>query len=192
MPGAKRTRSLACKSKKHASKSPRVRRVARHSRTRMVLTVCFALSLVNRACCHHPRQRLRSNHHRVDASIGASGPHDFAVRALRCSSYQLNRVHRIPRPTSVTIAKRPSVQERGTARLMDLIWAKREAIYFCAKGWTGSISLNGFEKFDDWREGPLHQSAWKFSLSAVIPGRCVSTRPEISRDVSHLADDVRS
>jgi hypothetical protein len=43
MPGAKRTRSLACKWKKHASKSPQVRRITRHSRTRMVLTVSFAL-----------------------------------------------------------------------------------------------------------------------------------------------------
>jgi hypothetical protein len=36
---------------------------------------------------------------------------------------------------------------------MDLIWAKREGIYFCSDGWTGSISLIGFEKFGDWREG---------------------------------------
>jgi hypothetical protein len=36
---------------------------------------------------------------------------------------------------------------------MDLIWAKREAIYFCAKGWTGSISLIGFEKSAVWRTG---------------------------------------
>jgi hypothetical protein len=28
---------------------------------------------------------------------------------------------------------------------MDLIWATWKAIYFCAKDWTGSISLNGFE-----------------------------------------------
>jgi hypothetical protein len=36
----------------------------------------------------------------------ASGPHDFAVRELQRSS-ALPRVHRIPHPTSVTIAKRP-------------------------------------------------------------------------------------
>jgi hypothetical protein len=51
----------------------------------------------------------------------------------------------------VTIAKRPSVQGRGTAVLMDLIWAKREAIYFCGNGWTGNISLIGFDKFADSR-----------------------------------------
>jgi hypothetical protein len=53
----------------------------------------------------------------------------------------------------VTIAKRPSVEERGTAGFMDLIWAKREGVYFGAKGWTGSISLSGFEKFIFWRKG---------------------------------------
>jgi hypothetical protein len=35
---------------------------------------------------------------------------------------------------------------------MDLIWANREAIYFFAKDWTGSISLNGKDKFADWRK----------------------------------------
>ncbi len=30
---------------------------------------------------------------------------------------------------------------------MDLIWANREGVYFCAKDWTGSISLIGLEKF---------------------------------------------
>jgi hypothetical protein len=35
---------------------------------------------------------------------------------------------------------------------MDLIWANREAIYFCSKDWTGSISLIGFDKFGDWRK----------------------------------------
>jgi hypothetical protein len=44
----------------------------------------------------------------------------------------------------VTIAKRPSVYGHGTAGLMDVIWAKREGIYFYSEDWTGSISLNGF------------------------------------------------
>jgi hypothetical protein len=58
-----------------------------------------------------------------------------------------------PAPTFVTIAKRPSVHGHGTAELMDLIWAKREGIYFLAKDWTGSIGLIGFEKFAVWRKG---------------------------------------
>jgi hypothetical protein len=49
----------------------------------------------------------------LDASVGASGPHDFAVRisTIRLARYSPAwhcRVHRIPHPTSVTTAKRPS------------------------------------------------------------------------------------
>ena len=38
---------------------------------------------------------------------------------------------------------------------MELIWPKREAIYFCARDWTGSISLIGNDKFADWRKGSV-------------------------------------
>jgi len=44
---------------------------------------------------------------KLDASIGASGPHDFAVRDLRCSSKaHLRPPH--PIPTFVTMANAPS------------------------------------------------------------------------------------
>src|SRR5205823_1941748 len=59
----------------------------------MVLTVSFALSPVTRLFCHRrPRIRfVRARSGRLasaglDASIGASGPHDFAVREKRRSS----------------------------------------------------------------------------------------------------------
>ena len=75
----------------------------------MVLTAYFALSPVTGLCCHRRPQETSKKlaSRELDASVGASGPHDFAVRAsvirlLTC------RVHRIPHPTSVTIAKRPS------------------------------------------------------------------------------------
>jgi hypothetical protein len=45
--------------------------------------------------------------HELDASIEASGPHDFAVRITRRSSKALPRPSH-PAPTFVTIAKRPS------------------------------------------------------------------------------------
>jgi hypothetical protein len=54
----------------------------------------------------------------LDTSVGVSGPHDFAVRisAVRpARSLRTRRqcVHRIPRSTFVTIAKRPSLSSAG-------------------------------------------------------------------------------
>ena len=91
----------------------------------------------------------------LDTSIGVSGRHDFAVRFRKAFVFRTESVHRIPCPTFVTIAKRPSVQGRGTAGFMDVIWTKREGVYFCGKDWTGSISLIGFDKFAVWRKRPL-------------------------------------
>jgi hypothetical protein len=54
----------------------------------MVLTACSALSLVTGLVCHH---RRRNRFHRLDASVGASGPHGFAVRAQRHSSLDMPR-----------------------------------------------------------------------------------------------------
>src|ERR1700736_6379663 len=77
----------------------------------MVLTVSFVLSPVTGLVCHrHRRNCLRQ----LDASVGASGPHDFAVRVSTVRQ-RAARVHRIPPPTSVTIAKRPS-EEAGPNR----------------------------------------------------------------------------
>jgi hypothetical protein len=62
----------------------------------MVLTASFALSRVTGLCCH-PRRRNRF--HRLDASVGASGPHDFAVRCQhRPSSAQPRPPHPARRP----------------------------------------------------------------------------------------------
>src|SRR5258708_1502400 len=71
----------------------------------MVLTVSFVLSPVTGLVCHrHQRSCLRQ----LDASVGASGPHDFAVHLKRCSS-KAPSASTASRLTSVTIAKRPSV-----------------------------------------------------------------------------------
>jgi hypothetical protein len=50
----------------------------------------------------------RQLHRRVNASVGASGPHDFAVREVCAFVLCAIRVHRIPHSTFVTIAIRPS------------------------------------------------------------------------------------
>jgi hypothetical protein len=103
--------------RKHTSSSPQARRKRSGIPCTMVLRL-ISCSPVNRACCHRRRRDCRSNRRRFDASIGASGPHDFAVRELARSSATRNLGHRIPRPTSVTIAIRPSCR-RGTARGLD-------------------------------------------------------------------------
>jgi hypothetical protein len=98
----------------------------------MVLTVSFALSPAIGLSCHrHQRKTFR----KLDASVEASGPHDFAVRV---SAFRQARrhVHRIPLPPSVTIAIRPSFGN-GTARVVEVFLANGEAEYFCEGGWTG-------------------------------------------------------
>jgi hypothetical protein len=98
------TRSLACEIKKaheHSHyRSSRNRPAFPHA---MVLTVSFVLSPASPALLPpSPAVCLRQ----LDTSVRVSGPHDFAVRvsAVRLWHY---RVHCIPRPTFVTIAKRP-------------------------------------------------------------------------------------
>jgi hypothetical protein len=54
----------------------------------------------------------------LDASVGASGPHDFAVRIRRASSLRAISVHRIP----------PHVRDD---RETPLIWDGTKSVYFC-------------------------------------------------------------
>ena len=56
----------------------------------------------------------------LDASVGASGPHDFAVREVASPVKRAARVHRIP-PYVRDVAQRPS-EWGGTARDMQVIW----------------------------------------------------------------------
>ena len=76
----------------------------------MVLTVSFALSPVTGLFCH---RRFAIIVAKLSASVGAPEPHDFAVRDI-VIRLMTRRVHRIPLPTFVTIAKRPS-SEGGMA-----------------------------------------------------------------------------
>jgi hypothetical protein len=108
----------------------------------MVLTVSFALSPVTGLFCHC---HLADTSAKLDASVGASGPHDFAVRLPRVSSTARVSVHRISLPTSVTIAKRPS---KGNEMAWDIsvIWVNRERKYFCNQDWTTKITLIRLKK----------------------------------------------
>jgi len=130
----------------------------------MVLTAYFVLSPVTGLVCH---RRLRIGGEfgpvgpalasaKLDASVGASGPHDFAVRnnIVRLHAVNRSRAQRTAlrprlradaaastasRPAFVTIASRPSGDETG--RLIEVILASAKAEYFSNQGWTGFADL---------------------------------------------------
>jgi hypothetical protein len=89
MPGARRARSLACKGRKHASKSPRSRRKHPAFPAQWFYGLFRALP-GDRALL--PPSPVKIASHRLDASVGAPGPHGFAVRFKRL------RLKRHPRP----------------------------------------------------------------------------------------------
>src|SRR4051812_1846594 len=83
MPGAQCARSLACKIKKHTSIVTTVTPGTPGIPRAMVLTVSFVISPVIGLSCHRRQQVTTCQ---LDASVEASGPHDFAVRPQCCSS----------------------------------------------------------------------------------------------------------
>ena len=112
----------------------------------MVLTAYFALSPVTGLSCHRrPQETCKKLASReLDASVGASGPHDFAVRLgaarpRKVFARRRQNVHRIPRPTSVTIATRPSCG-CGTAKMLAVIWGKDQCCPLRHIGTTGKWS----------------------------------------------------
>src|SRR5258708_29222918 len=113
MPGARSTRSLACEVKKaHEHSHHRFAGFTRHS-PRNGFTAYSAISTVTGLSCH---RRLANCFTKLDTSVGASGPHDFAVRGSTSFVADIARVHRIPHPTSVTIAQTPLVRSTGRER----------------------------------------------------------------------------
>jgi hypothetical protein len=128
----------------------------------MVLTAYVALSPVTGLFCHRRLAdvflslpgRADSNSARLDASVGASGPHDFAVResvsrpragyrsqvfrpALRSHRAQNAAASTATHPASVTIAIRPSGGV-GWREFVEMICPTGEAKYFCKGDWTGN------------------------------------------------------
>ncbi len=142
MPGARCTRSRAwCVESTRVSHHGRTG-ITRHSRTRMVLTVSFALSPVIGLSCH---RHLQGTTCKLDAGVEASGPHDFTVRvcAVRPSAH--------PRPShpapNVRDDRETPLMWDGTIIDMEVIWGKREAKYFFKSDWTGGIELISRENF---------------------------------------------
>src|ERR1700731_488055 len=94
-------------------------------------------------------------------TIEASGPHDFAVR-VRTFRHARVRVHRIPLPTSVTIASAPLWRERD-GDWYEMIWVGREQENFYDEVSSGSITLFARPFFLFWRNG-----IWAASVRASV------------------------
>src|SRR3954453_5619809 len=79
-------------------------------------------------------------HAKLDASVEASEPHDFAVRVQPRSSAVPNSVHRIP-PRVRDDRERPLVgRDSAIRKVFRLVL---EARYFCREGWTGDLRAPG-------------------------------------------------
>src|SRR5882757_9196777 len=72
----------------------------------------------------------------------ASRRQDHTTSPSACARFvkRAAHVHRIPLPTSVTIASAPLWRERDGAGY-EVIWVRGEREYFRGGDWTGSIAL---------------------------------------------------
>src|SRR5882757_785997 len=142
----------------------------------MVLTVSFVLSPVTMLGCH---RRLRFTR-QLDASVGASGPHDFAVRLKRRSSLS----------ASASTASRPALMTLRNAPLWDrtvsdilLIWGKREVEYFCKGGWTGftDLPVRHNQRMDHWHALQPKRKARRQALPSCRPvEQCLLCEPKLT------------
>src|SRR5271170_1857231 len=74
----------------------------------MVLRLIRAALLGDHRLVATVTRKTREHLRELSACFGAPEPHDFAVRFKLRASTHSRSVHRIPPPTSVTTAKRPS------------------------------------------------------------------------------------
>ncbi len=159
MPGARCTRSLVCNDKKAHERSHHGPPESPGIPRAMVLTASFVLSPVTGLFCHRRRQDASR---RADASVGVSGPHDFAVRF---SARRLQRrASTASRPAFVTIARAPLCWD-GTAADIEVIWVFGKSEYFCKRGWT---TISKIRKFD-----PTGKSVNACPIAEVSAGQAV-------------------
>src|SRR5450631_2628384 len=132
---------------------------------------------------------------RLDASVGASGPHDFAVREsisrLRAGYRSQvsstrpaipSRARRCPRPRSSNHGC-PWIQtspNKATV-MLDLIWGVGKPKYFCIGDWTAQISLICLNKLGFRRILPAQPRR-------LATGEITSVEPS-SRIISRMFDD---
>jgi hypothetical protein len=101
---------------------------------------------------------MRSIVTKLDISIGISGPHDFAVRDASLVS-RCSHVHRILRPTFVTIAIRPSHQGHRT---------REEVPAICPTPQVNAPAT-------DWHDGQIRSSAGEAKRRMSIINRVAIT-----------------
>jgi hypothetical protein len=121
--------------REHTRSSPWVHRSNPAFPHAVVLTVSFVISPVIGLCCHRRLARLSAE---LDASVEASGPHDFAVRVQPRSSAVLTSVHRIPSRVRDD-RERPLVGRDGAIRKVFCV--EHKSIYFCDWHWTGDLPV---------------------------------------------------
>ena len=123
---------------------------------------------------------------RLDASTGASGPHDFTVRS------GIVRPHIAARDTIASIATSPNVCDDGRrpswrermAGFLRCFYLIAEAKCFLRDDWTGGIALIGLRKLVSGRNAPLlihrnsapafashHEQAAEGPPRPISPGR---------------------
>ncbi len=152
------------------------------------VTAYFALSPAIGLFCHRRRQRLSC---RLDASVEASGPHDFAVRKSALSS-EAPLASTASRPASVTMASAPRVGRDGGD--MKVIWVRCERKYFCEGGWTGGLGDLPVGRPDraDGRIFPLRHSVARAARTRnlEIPGSLAALPPR--NDGLSLSTDAKN
>src|SRR5579863_1882386 len=117
-------RSLVCEIKKHTSVVTTVTPESPGIPRAMVLTAYIALSPGTGLSC--PRHRRDAKHRRqLDASVGASGPHGFAVRRKRRSSRNI-AASTASRPALMTLRNAPLSGRDGVRHTPDLHFGKTE------------------------------------------------------------------
>ena len=162
--GARCTRSLVCKGRKHTSSHHRSTGTpgipARNGFNGLLRALPGDRAFLSPSSADSWLVRTRSGRlafRKLDAGVEASGPHDFAVRELHRSSARLviahghearpaipsharrRRVHRIP--PNVRDDRDTPLSRDGTAMDIDLIWVGRKQDSFCKRGWTAKTVI---------------------------------------------------
>jgi len=120
----------------------------------------------------------------LNASVGAPGPHDFAVREIRRSSHRLSRVHRIPPQRFVTCATPLLQQQDAQRRATDLPDGASEI--FARQGLR---SLNPFESAV--KNSRYAQASFGAFLAALRPTNTAGAWP-VRQPRRHPAMDEAS